>query len=52
MRFTRDQVFASPSAAAAIVVGRAANGRNARKIEGSGVSFGQWQAQGIDQPVR
>jgi len=49
MRFARDQVFASPSAAAAVVVGRTANGRNDWKIQGSGTSFGSWQAQGIDQ---
>jgi hypothetical protein len=49
MRFARDQVFASPSAAAAVVVGRTANGRNDWKMQGSGVSFGDWQAQGIDQ---
>jgi hypothetical protein len=52
MRFARDQVFASPSAAAAVVVGRTANGRSDWKIKGSGVSFGDWQAQGIDQAPR
>jgi hypothetical protein len=52
MRFARNQVFASPSAAAAVVVGRTANGRNDWKIQGSGVSFGAWQAQGIEQAVR
>jgi hypothetical protein len=49
MRFARDQVFASPSAAAAVVAGRQANGRVDWKIEGSGTSFGTWQDQGIDQ---
>lgn len=48
MRFARDQVFASPSAAAAVVVGRAANGRNDWKIQGTGVSYGNWQTRGID----
>ena len=52
MRFARDQVFASPSAAAAAVVGRTANGRNDWKVQGSGISFGNWQAQGIDQVAR
>jgi hypothetical protein len=52
MRFARNQVFASPSAAAAVVVGRTANGRNDWKIQGSGISFGDWQAQGIDQAAR
>ena len=52
MRFARNQVFASPSAAAAVVVGRPANGRQGWKIQGSGVSYGDWQAQGIDQAAR
>jgi hypothetical protein len=52
MRFARDQVFASPSAAAAAVVGRTANGRIDWKIQGSAISFGNWQAQGIDQVAR
>jgi Domain of unknown function (DUF4357) len=52
MQFARDQVFASPSAAAAVVVGRTANGRSDWKIQGSGVSFGDWQAQGIEQAAR
>ena len=48
MRFARDQVLASPSAAAAVMVGRTANGRNDWKAQGSGISFGDWQAQGIE----
>jgi hypothetical protein len=51
MRFARDQVFASPSAAAAVVVGRTANGRNDWKAQDSGVSFGDWQVQGIIEPA-
>jgi hypothetical protein len=49
MRFARDHVFASPSAAAAVVVGRSANGRNDWKVQGSGVSYGSWQIQGLEQ---
>jgi len=52
MRFARNQVFASPSAAAAVIVGRTANGRSDWKIPDSGVSFGDWQAQGLDQANR
>ena len=52
MQFARNQVFASPSAAAAVVVGRTANGRNDWKAQGSGLSFGDWQTQGIDQAPR
>ena len=49
MRFARDQVFASPSAAAAVITGRQANGRVEWKAESSGISFGSWQERGIDQ---
>jgi Domain of unknown function (DUF4357) len=49
MRFARDQVFASPSAAAAVITGRQANGRAEWKAESSGISFGNWQDRGIDQ---
>jgi Domain of unknown function (DUF4357) len=45
MRFARDQVFASPSAAAAAVIGRNTNGRIDWKVQGTGLSFGTWQAQ-------
>ena len=52
MRFAHDQVFASPSAAAAVVVGRTSNGRNDWKIQGTGISYGSWQTEGIDQAVK
>jgi hypothetical protein len=52
MRFSRDQVFASPSASAAVITGRQANGRVEWKAESSGISFGNWQDRGIDQAVR
>ncbi len=51
MRFAHDQVFASPSAAAA-VVGRTSDGRNDWKIQGTGISCGSWQTEGIDQAVK
>lgn len=41
--FTQDQVFASPSAAAAVVLGRNSNGRLEWKVQGSGMSYGEWQ---------
>lgn len=50
-QFTRNHVFASPSAAAAAVTGRSANGRNEWKIPVSGVSFGSWQNQEIEQDL-
>lgn len=46
--FTRNQVFASPSAAAAIVAGRSANGRTAWRIQSTGVTYGDWQNQQIE----
>ena len=51
MRFVRDQVFASPSAAAAVVLGRSANGRNEWQTADTGISYGSWQNQGVDQLV-
>lgn len=49
MAFEHDQVFASPSAAAATVTGRRANGRTAWRTIGDGQSYGDWQIQGVDQ---
>lgn len=41
--FTRDRVFASPSAASAVVTGRASNGRTAWLEDLSGLTYGDWQ---------
>lgn len=49
MRFTRNYVFASPSAAAAVIVGRTANGRTEWKVQGTSTTYGEWQTQSIDQ---
>jgi hypothetical protein len=46
LRFTRDFVFSSPSAAGAAVTGRQTNGRTDWKMEKTGLSFGEWQARG------
>ncbi len=46
LRFARDFVFSSPSAAGAAVTGRQTNGRVDWKMEKSGLSFGEWQALG------
>lgn len=48
MQFTRDQVFASPSAAAAIVVGRASNGRTVWKTCDTQLAYGDWQLQALE----
>lgn len=47
-RFTHDQAFASPSAAAAIVLGRSANGRNEWRNVDDGTTFGQWQTRAVE----
>ena len=49
--FTRSYVFASPSAAAAVVAGRSANGRVEWKVQGSGVSYGSWQSESVDRAL-
>jgi predicted GIY-YIG superfamily endonuclease len=45
---TRDIVFDSPSAAAATVLGRTANGRMEWKVEGTRQPYGQWQEALLD----
>jgi len=50
-RFTRNQVFASPSAAAAVVTGRSANGRAEWKVRETGLSYGSWQSEGVDRAL-
>lgn len=47
MTFGHDQVFSSPSAAAAVILGRAANGRTEWKLPDS-TSYGDWQYQGVE----
>lgn len=47
--FTRDVVFASPSAAASVALGRNSNGRLEWKISGTSTTYGQWQNSWIDQ---
>lgn len=49
--FTRDVVFASPSAAAAAVLGRNANGRLEWKVADSRMSYAQWQESLLDSAV-
>ena len=42
-RFAMDYAFGSPSPAAAMVAGRAANGRKDWKTEDNGLTYGEWQ---------
>jgi hypothetical protein len=46
--FSRNQVFASPSAASAIVNGRSSNGRSDWRVQPTGLTYGEWQNQEID----
>ena len=48
MTFETDCVFASPSAAAAVVLGRNANGRLEWKVRDTGVTYAQWQERPLD----
>ncbi|MFC4862330.1 GIY-YIG nuclease family protein [Pseudomonas sp. MAHUQ-62] len=43
LTFSDDYAFSSPSAAAAVVCGRAANGRTSWLVEGSGETYAAWQ---------
>lgn len=52
MRFSHSQVFASPSAAAAVVTGRSANGRNEWVAHEGSLTYGDWQRQGVDEALK
>ena len=45
LKFSDDCAFSSPSAAAAVVTGRATNGRTAWSVEGTGQTYAAWQDQ-------
>jgi len=45
---TKNQVFASPSAAASVVAGRAANGRVSWVEESTGMTYGDWQNRDLE----
>ncbi|MCJ9752073.1 GIY-YIG nuclease family protein [Neorhizobium sp. BETTINA12A] len=47
--FKENVAFSSPSAAAAIIYGRAANGRSAWRVQGTTESYDQWQNQTLPQ---
>jgi hypothetical protein len=50
--FSNDHVFASPSAAAAVVAGRAANGRVEWKAPELGLTYGAWQARELEKTAQ
>ncbi len=46
--FCKDHAFSSPSAAAAVVSGRSANGRISWFVENTKATYGDWQAQQVE----
>lgn len=46
--FSQDYAFSSPSAAAAVVSGRSSNGRKSWLVEGTKTTYGEWQAQQVE----
>lgn len=51
MVFSDDHAFSSPSAAAAVVSGRTANGRTVWTVENTGQNYAAWQDQQLSQVV-
>lgn len=50
--FASDYLFSSPSAAAAVVAGRSANGRTHWLVQGSKQTYGEWQAEQVSEASR
>lgn len=51
MLFNRDHPFSSPSAAAAVVAGRNANGRIEWKVQGTRTTYGDWESEGLEEAM-
>ncbi|MEP9415451.1 GIY-YIG nuclease family protein [Gordonia sp. VNQ95] len=51
MIFHRDHAFSSPSAAAAVVAGRNANGRLEWKVQGTQTTYGEWESEGLEEAM-
>lgn len=51
MVFSRDHAFSSPSAAAAVVAGRPANGRTDWKVRGTRTTYGDWESEGLEEAM-
>jgi hypothetical protein len=49
--FSEDIAFNSPSAAASVVMARAANGRRNWKVKGTGQSYADWQEEKLASVV-
>lgn len=52
MRFTHNQVFASPSAAGAMITGRSSNGRKEWLTSEGQLTYGDWQQQKIEDALK
>jgi hypothetical protein len=48
LRFTCGHAFSSPSAASAVIMGRADNGRKSWKLQDSKLNYGEWQTQQLE----
>ncbi|WP_417430962.1 GIY-YIG nuclease family protein [Kiloniella sp.] len=48
-QFEEDYAFSSPSAASAIIFGRADNGRTSWKVKGSNQTYADWQEAQVDE---
>ncbi|KAG0189555.1 hypothetical protein DFQ28_003276 [Apophysomyces sp. BC1034] len=48
LRFTSEYAFSSPSAASAVIMGRADNGRKSWKLHDSKQTYGEWQIQQLE----
>lgn len=52
LRFTKDQLFTSPSQAAAVLVGYAINGRDAWRLPGGVVTYGAYEQKVTDDLLK
>ncbi|MEM5277471.1 GIY-YIG nuclease family protein [Cupriavidus taiwanensis] len=48
LSFSSEYAFSSPSAASAVIMGRADNGRTSWKLQGSTLNYGEWQTQQLE----
>jgi hypothetical protein len=51
LRFSKEHSFDSPSAASAVIMGRADNGRKSWRTQHSNQSYGDWQAQQVEHQL-
>ncbi|HDR9761410.1 TPA: GIY-YIG nuclease family protein [Burkholderia cepacia] len=51
LQFAKEHSFNSPSAASAVILGRADNGRKSWRTQRGNVSYGDWQAQQLENEL-